>query len=134
MSQLQCNHLGLQGPQFTGTCLNKLPVNSGYLDLSGSGITDENLRRLQEREINFLGYLDLSNTKISDYGLHALEGQTIHQLNLSGTLITAIGLAKCRLEAECIIYLEFNQFSPDELRQLHEYKNIVVGERFPDPY
>ncbi len=134
MRQLQCNHLGLQGPQFTGTCLDKLPVNSGSLDLSGSGITDENLRRLQEREINFLGYLDLSNTKISDYGLHALEGQTIHQLNLSGTLITAIGLAKCRLEAECIIYLEFNQFSPDELRQLHEYKNIVVGERFPDPY
>ncbi len=128
---MNCNRLGLNGPQFTGRCFSQL-ATGGYvqsLDLRGSGITDSNLRWLKDTTVN---RLDLSETKVTDRGLQALDGASIYALNLSGTQVTARGVANCRL-SDCTIYLKFGQFTVQEIQQLQQQQTILVGDRFPDP-
>jgi hypothetical protein len=126
--------VSLHGKQFTCECLLQLPARPMYLDLGRSGITDEVLAKLGTHwrsNLGFIQRLNLSETNVSDLGLQALNGCQVYYLNLSRTKVTAQGIIDLSMPRNNVILVDFNQFSPEELKAIRKRQNVVVGEKIP---
>ncbi|MFO1062884.1 MAG: hypothetical protein U0892_03300 [Pirellulales bacterium] len=108
-------YLGLQGKEFTGACFQNNSITVSYLDLSGSGITDEQVKHLRMAEVVAL---DLSNTQVSDACLPYLESCTAQRIDLRDTKITAEGLLKSLIPPHKTLALSCSQFSAEDFTQL----------------
>lgn len=117
---VQCSRLG---PAFTDEDLRLLlPLASqiAWLDLAGTGISDEGLRWVGE--LKHLVRLHLENTSVTDRGLAHLAGLSyLEYLNLYGTGISDQGLTEltglARLKS---LYLWQTRASRAGVRQLEE--------------
>jgi uncharacterized membrane protein len=89
--ELQCTNAGARFGDTELAALRALAPQTVWLDLSGTGITDEGLSAVAP--FRNLTRLHLNRTKISDAGLRHLAGlQQLEYLNLYGTGVTDAGL------------------------------------------
>ncbi len=122
--------LGLHGKQFTGESLHELVtnINVQYLDLSGSGVTDQALidlgASLRQANAHILG-LGLADTEITDRGIQGLDNSGISELDLRRTGVTAAGVSEMQMQYS--LYVDLNQFTPQQLDMLRQHHRVVVG-------
>jgi len=74
--------------------------------------------------------LNLANTEITDAGLVLIAKTKIGFIDLRGTKVTAAGLCESKF-AGWQIFLDMNQFTPEEVRRIRNSANIVLGQEFP---
>ncbi len=121
--------LALNGKHFTGECFSDWhPSALGNLDLSHSGVTDQALRHLAA--LPSIRLLNLANTKITDTGLAQISGISSYAIDLRGTKVTAAGLCDHKIAGRNI-YIDLNQFTPEEIRRISNNVRLTLGRQFP---
>ncbi len=121
--------LDLEGTQITGECFSTWrPPLLNHLDLSNSGVTDQTLAHVAS--LPALLTLNLANTEITDAGLLMIAKTKTQHIDLRGTKVTAAGLCESKF-AGWQIFLDMNQFTPEEVRRIRNSANIVLGQEFP---
>ncbi len=118
-------NLSLNSPKFDGSCFATWkPLGLRELSMSHSGVTDRAIKNIAK--LTQLQRLDLSNTSITDAALAELAKSSVRQIDLSGTRVTAAGLAASGLSAKTI-HLAIGQFSVTEFKNIR--KRIRVSFR-----
>lgn len=114
-------HLALNSKKFTGDFLQWGKIRFQTLDLSHSGVTDEALSKFSV--VQYVYYINLSYTDITDKGLAVVSCQ---EVDVRHTKVTAPGLLEFLQFGK--IYIDHNQFTPEELVSLRNSKVVVDGE------
>ncbi len=122
-------HLGLNATKFSGESFSKWTGDSmlSELDMSDSGISDATIAHI--RNLKGLNRLSLARTAVTDDCLELICELDIGELDISGTEITAAGLAKTQWHDFGLwrLFVGYGQFSQEELKQLSEQISIEVG-------
>lgn len=124
--------LYLYGDQIYGNCLVPRQSQQHHISLSKSSVNDQVLAKMAahwKEDHLYIHSLSLADTQISDHGLREFSGCQINYLDLSRTRVTAKSIAELELVNVQAIHVDFNQFTPDELRQMRSRHKIVIGEK-----
>lgn len=127
MKRVQFEGLALNAKQFTGECFRTWKPQIRRLDMSRSGLIDNNVKHLHGLARCII--VDLSDTNITDASLPELAKlNAIFWLNLSGTSITAEGLARSELHRIQHVRVAFGQFTDLEIQRIRKAGiSIAVG-------
>ena len=124
--------LALNSRQFTGICFKRWWPDISTLDLSGSAINDPlvaHLKNLPNLRLLFLAHTDLTDRALP----HLAKLSSVSYIDLSGTRITADGLARADLQQLTELGLDVGQFSADDLQRLKQAlpnaKLLIGGQR-----
>lgn len=119
------DHMRLNARSFTGESLEMRTVSMQLLDLSGSGVNDNSLKRLSQLRVSSL---NLADTEITDASLPTLAGFLFQQeVDLSHTKITAQGLLRGDLVNYQRVIVAPGQFSQEAVKQLRKIIKIDIG-------
>ena len=77
-----------------------------------------------------LQVLNLANTDITDAALVLIAKTKTYSIDLRGTKVTASGLCGSNISSGQI-FLDINQFTPEEVRRIRAITNVVLGQQFP---
>lgn len=120
------------GEQLNGTCLVPRQSQQWHISLSKSGVNDQalaNIANAWKRDSTYIASFSLADTQISEHGLSELSGCDIYLLDLSRTQVTAKSIADLQIPGLQAVYVDFNQFSADELRAMRLKIRVIVGEK-----
>jgi internalin A len=119
------NSLKLKSKNFDGSCFESWHPQISNLDMSDSGITDDQILFLAN--IPNLRVLNLANTKITDAALPQLAQMPIVYLNLSNTYVSFEGLRRTPFQTAGSIQVAVGQFTAEQIRELRRKWPVIVG-------
>ncbi len=123
---LRCNVLGLHGPQFRGKFLRGEPTNLFCLDFSYSGMDGASAESL--RHLRSVYRLSLRGCDIGDAALeHVTHLDTLREIDLADTGITAAGLVRSDLSTDVTVYLDWDQFEYEDLLRIRKRFTVRMG-------
>lgn len=117
--------LGLNSPAFTGQFLSGWTQLPQVLSFAKSAMTDQELANLPAT-YQPLQSLDLTDCPITDASLEKIAELNPRSLVLRDTRVTAQGLLQSKLQ-KTLIFLNQDQFTPAEWKQLNQNLNIGSG-------
>ncbi|MEQ1830076.1 MAG: hypothetical protein ABL921_29210, partial [Pirellula sp.] len=119
--------LALHDKKYTGLAFKNGNIAAQFLDLSWSGITDDDIHHLAK--VDGLQFLKLEGTAVTDRSLPFLENLNLRGLYLRETRITVDGLISSRFP-KSHVFLSSNDFGEDDLKRLGKVHKILIDNSF----